>query len=699
MIQSLLLAVALLTSPSVFAQSDGPDAVPNGQEAPQAIKQDPDKPAPQLIRLDKSLTKAQDDKTNGRIDEKHYQEFLTKFRADLTEAMSRVKPTPPNTALHARILSRLGDSEQALAALGPAIKQDPDSPALRVAASQVHYDQKDYPSALAEANAALAIDPTNKEALALKHFSEGRTAAVAGDEAPKPDAADFARPDWTIPEKNDISPKALTLIYQGIAARRKGDVEEAWGPIQEAMNADPTSTNVQAIYGKFKADRDKYRETRSYLENAADAIHAGRGDVALSWARKAYERDPNEDTLSVVEDVQRRSAALAAKHAAAPGPQDAASKPVPSNGIPNPGALAACGAAGAALGMAACLLWRRRSDNPGLHKPVMLFAMAGIGMSGSILVGDHFLSKSRAVTDVGMYGENRAPLLQGEPNVGQAPGGRPDCADQLKKFYPQQQDAQQKRQSALIVLQPILDKYGLSYEKFQSEFPKLVASYVASCDADPAACQLMADKADWAAAQASYGQIQVLDLKLQTMSAILAKLMDKCAIPGSKEKDRRAKKDAETAQNSEKQNATLAKREAVATAENSVGEPPDPIAENAAETAPSQATDEAKPSSRKTGKMAVLGPYPTYVKLAEDMDSKYFNIPPDAWAKMSKEEQWLANRKFLDRAASRGEVFILAINYDEVGPKTQLRKEIDYLKDLGYRPSNDGRMLIRIKSQ
>jgi len=336
MIQSILLTAALLISPAAFAQGDGDNAAPNGQEAPGAINPEAAKPAPEFVHLDQSLTRALDDKTNGRLDEPRYQEFLTKFRADLAEALSRVKPTPLNTALHARILSRLGDSKQALAALDPAIKQDPNSPDLRAAASQVHFDQKDYPAALAEANAALEIDPSNKEAQALKHFSEGRTAAAPDDAAREPSAAGFARLDWTIPEKNDISPKALTLINQGIAARRMGDMAGTQSYIQAAMNADPTSTNVQKIYGIMQADQIRHAETKAYIQNAAGAMNAGRGDEAVSWAQKAYERTPNEDTLAVLEKVRHDSAELAARREAKSAEELAPERtpPVKNGGIP-----------------------------------------------------------------------------------------------------------------------------------------------------------------------------------------------------------------------------------------------------------------------------------------------------------------------------------------------------------------------------
>ena len=169
--------------PSAFAQ----DAQPTEQKR---VERESEEPAPQLVLLDQTLTKTQKDKVEGRIDEKRYHEFMTKFRADLDTAMARVKPTSANAALHARILSRLGDSEQALAALGPALDRDPDNPALRVGLGHLHYDKKEYAAALAGADAVLARDPANKDALVLKYISEGRI--MPGGAAPSAAAQGIA---------------------------------------------------------------------------------------------------------------------------------------------------------------------------------------------------------------------------------------------------------------------------------------------------------------------------------------------------------------------------------------------------------------------------------------------------------------------------------------------------------------------------
>ena len=132
-------------------------------------------PAPELVRLDHRLAEAQS--------------APERFRAELDEAKAAAPSSPENTALYARILARLGEPERAADTLGDALKQYPGEPVLRLALSQARFAAKDYPAALAEADAVLARDPGNKEALVLKHFSEGRVAMSGAPSLPPPPPA------------------------------------------------------------------------------------------------------------------------------------------------------------------------------------------------------------------------------------------------------------------------------------------------------------------------------------------------------------------------------------------------------------------------------------------------------------------------------------------------------------------------------
>lgn len=200
----------------------------------------------------------------GRVDAAGYQDFLTKFRQDLETTMSRVEPTRENAILHSRILTRLGDAKQAEAALAPALERDPDDLTVRTALSQARYDQKDYPAALAEANAVLARDPANKEALALKHSSEGRIRSGDGvTRASVSGIADGKTPDVAAVRTGSPavagSPEAQALVAKILDARAGGDMSSALDLARELMRTDPTAEYAQNIYRGAASDYARAR--------------------------------------------------------------------------------------------------------------------------------------------------------------------------------------------------------------------------------------------------------------------------------------------------------------------------------------------------------------------------------------------------------------------------------------------------------
>ncbi|MBK1442509.1 hypothetical protein JHJ32_21095 [Parapedobacter sp. ISTM3] len=60
------------------------------------------------------------------------------------------------------------------------------------------------------------------------------------------------------------------------------------------------------------------------------------------------------------------------------------------------------------------------------------------------------------------------------------------------------------------------------------------------------------------------------------------------------------------------------------------------------------------------GGTTVLGHYPQYVKVAETIGARTFQIPTKIWNKMTPAQQWGANQKFLDRMILRGDNIRLA---------------------------------------
>ncbi len=188
---------------------------------------------PALVRLDGELAKAQDARERGVLSPKDYKELASRFRAELAAAEAAAPPSPENASLEARILSRLGASGEAAADLERALKTRPDAPALHAALSQVRYDERNYPAALAEADAALTLDPSNREALTLKHFSEGRadmggagaepaTARRAGSRKIRVARLDPAKMPYRLPIKVSRAEPPPELIAAGRAAAPQG---------------------------------------------------------------------------------------------------------------------------------------------------------------------------------------------------------------------------------------------------------------------------------------------------------------------------------------------------------------------------------------------------------------------------------------------------------------------------------------------
>lgn len=91
----------------------------------------------------------------------------------------------------------------------------------------------------------------------------------------------------------------------------------------------------------------------------------------------------------------------------------------------------------------------------------------------------------------------------------------------------------------------------------------------------------------------------------------------------------------------------------------------------------------------------VLGHYPEYKQLAENLGARRFSIPEAVWNKMSEAERWTANQKFLDRMTSRGDQIILSTPLDKVRPGSYFARELEYLGSKGYVPSADGTRLIK----
>lgn len=88
-----------------------------------------------------------------------------------------------------------------------------------------------------------------------------------------------------------------------------------------------------------------------------------------------------------------------------------------------------------------------------------------------------------------------------------------------------------------------------------------------------------------------------------------------------------------------------------------------------------------------TSGITVLGRYPEYLSLANELNAKKFNIPINIWDKMSEAERWAANKKFLDRVIARGDKIKLAT--PQVKKGSYYERELDYLFNQGYKIQGD----------
>src|ERR1039457_5305273 len=85
-----LLVAGLLAAPAAAADSSA------GLDSAAIAEPEASKPAPALVRLDQELTLTQEARQKGRISPERYEEFLTRFRADLGAAKAGASPTPVN---------------------------------------------------------------------------------------------------------------------------------------------------------------------------------------------------------------------------------------------------------------------------------------------------------------------------------------------------------------------------------------------------------------------------------------------------------------------------------------------------------------------------------------------------------------------------------------------------------------------------
>ncbi len=139
-------------------------------------------------------------------------------------------------------------------------------------------------------------------------------------------------------------------------------------------------------------------------------------------------------------------------------------------------------------------------------------------------------------------------------------------------------------------------------------------------------------------------------------------------------------------------NATQINRAGIAAAEALA-----PGAENLSTGAAGKIVGEGVDAVRALNKAddVVIGHFPEYLEVANELGAKGFSVPGKIWSKMSEAEKWAANKTFLDRAIKKGAKFILATPMTDIKRGNWLKREIDYLLEMGYQLSDDGTTLTK----
>jgi RHS repeat-associated protein len=102
-----------------------------------------------------------------------------------------------------------------------------------------------------------------------------------------------------------------------------------------------------------------------------------------------------------------------------------------------------------------------------------------------------------------------------------------------------------------------------------------------------------------------------------------------------------------------------------------------------------------KATANKIGQI-VLGKFPRYLDVADELGAKKLDIPGKIWEKMSEEDRWVANKKFLDRAISRGDEIILSEPVKKIDDESGFfRRELDYLKEKGFNLMENGTRMAK----
>ena len=329
------------------------------------------KTAPELARLDLVLSLAQEARQEGRLSAERYAEFLKRFRVELGGARAATPPSPAATALVARILARLGESQQAEAVLGPALEANPDDAGLRVALGHARFEAGDYAAALAQAEAVLKLDPADKQAAALKRFSLGRSRGTTSGDALLPAAgleeASFQSDPRIVSAARGALARKSAIGYADEAMRRLKieDPQAALRYLAMGEAVDPGYADIPMQQGFAHRQLREHAaavERFARAETLWRAQGTPRADEAADMARK------------LGEEQAKASVDAAAPAEDAPKPQE---RKLP---------LWPVGAALIAVGLGVAVIIEKRRSEEQARRLIEVAGPAGIALIGAAVI-------------------------------------------------------------------------------------------------------------------------------------------------------------------------------------------------------------------------------------------------------------------------------------------------------------------------
>jgi len=163
---------------------------------------------------------------------------------------------------------RAGDLELAAKKYNEAASVNPELAAAHTSLAAVAHTRGDYPAAAAEAEKALAIDPTDARAMQLRYDAY----RLAGDDAKAKEAEQALR------ELGGLSETAARIFNEGADAYNAGDIASAISKFQQAADLDPTLVQARLVLARLFFSEGNLSEALARAEEVV-ALEPDNGDA------------------------------------------------------------------------------------------------------------------------------------------------------------------------------------------------------------------------------------------------------------------------------------------------------------------------------------------------------------------------------------------------------------------------------------